>query len=70
MCLCFCGVCGMCFMLCLCLFYFVNIYLHLFPLLVNTEISSVHAIQSLSFWSIFATTCGDLFRTMTNYHSI
>ena len=27
-------------------------------------------IHCLSFWSVFGTTCGNLFRSMTNYHSV
>ena len=27
-------------------------------------------IHCLSFWSVFGTTCGNLFQTMTNYHSV
>ena len=50
---------------CVCGFFFINIYLQPVPLHGNTTCFSVHVIHCLSFWSVFGTTCGDLFRTMT-----
>ena len=72
-CVCVCSVCGcgVCVCgVCVCVFFFINIYLQHVPLHSNTTCSSVHVIHCLSFWSVFGTTCGDLFRTMTNYCSV
>ena len=72
-CVCGCvwGVFGLCVLLgvCVCVF-FINIYLQHVPLHGNTTCSSVHVIHCLSFWSVFGTTCGNVFRKITNYHSV
>jgi len=62
---CVCGVWWMCL-----IFFWINIYLQHVPLHGNTRCSSVHMIHCLFFWSVFGTTCGNLFQTMTNYHSV
>jgi len=49
---------------CVSVFFLINIYLQHVPLHGNTTCSSVHMIHCLSFWSVFGTTCGNLFRTM------
>ena len=70
--MCVCGVCVMSVvsvLRVLCIFL-INIYLQHVPLHGNTTCSSVHMIHCLSFWSVFGTTCGNLFRSITNYHSV
>ena len=47
--------------------YLINTYLQPVPLDANTTCSGTHVIHCLSFSSVFGTTCGNLFRTMTNY---
>ena len=61
-----CVVCEVC-MVCVsvCGVFLINIYLQHVPLHGNTTCSSVHMIHCLSFWSVFGTTCGNLFRTFT-----
>jgi len=68
-CVCVCG-CGVCMWCGVGVVFFINIYLQHVPLHGNTTCSSVHVIHCLSFWSVFGTTCGDVFRTMTNYQSV
>ena len=65
---CVCSLCVRVFVCCVC--FLINIYLQHVPLHGNTTCSSVHMNHCLSFWSVFGTTCGNLFRTMTNYHSV
>ena len=65
-CVCVCGVfvCGVCEC------FLKNTYLQHVPLHGNNTCSRTHMILCLSFWSVFGTTCGNRFRTMTNYRSV
>ena len=66
MCFCVCGVCVCVYVcVCMCVCFLINIYLQHVPLHGNITCSSVHMIHCLSFWSVFGTTFGNLFRTMT-----
>lgn len=45
-------------------FCLINKYLQTLPLYFNTTFSLVHVIHFLSFWSVFGTTFGFIFRNM------